>query len=58
MENTTLNEKSRPELMQALLLLQALIEYQDIVTISGFMGDDELRRHIARYEIIVSERKL
>lgn len=45
----------RRELLDRLLLVQHN-QHVDIMTITGFMSDDEVAKHLARYETAELER--
>jgi hypothetical protein len=44
---------TRQQLLQELAQLQDEWPHQDIITITGFMVDDEIAQHVARYRALV-----
>jgi hypothetical protein len=42
--------ETRRELMRRLAKIQFGIDYQDITTITAFMTDEELQKHVEYYE--------
>ena len=46
----------RKALIAELVTLQNHIDHVDILTITGFMNDDEVAAHVARYTDVVAKK--
>jgi hypothetical protein len=54
MNATTEGTMSRAEMLSELSLIQNEIEYQDILTITSYMNDEEVAAHLDRYRAKVA----
>ena len=52
MNTTTTETMTRAEMICELATIQNRHEHQDITTITAFMSDEQVRRHLDRYRTI------